>query len=120
MDIAVDAAKNKGLHPITILTLLDKNQERIACKAFLDQCCTDSSLITWELADMLELPMTNGEPRTFMTAAGIFTTNDVLKVSDAMLPCLSSNRTFTIELMVIPKEFSTKMNYGAIIGQESM
>ena len=120
MEFATDIAKNKGLHPITILTLLDKNQERIACKALLDQCCTDSGLIMWELADMLGLPVTSGEPRTFVTAAGTFITNNVLKVSNAMLPCLSSNHTFTIELMLIPKECSTEMNYGAIIGQESM
>lgn len=37
-----------------------------------------------------------------------------------MLPCLSTNRTFTIELMVIPKECCREMSYGVIIRQESM
>ena len=120
MEIAAEVAKSKGLHPITILTLLNGSQERIACKALLDQCCTDNGLITWELAEMLNVPATSGEPRTFVTAAGTFTTTDVLKISNAMLPCLSNNRTFTIELMIIPKECGGDMNYGAIIGQESM
>ena len=120
MEIATNANKNLGLHPITILTLFNKNQERVACKALLDQCCTDTGLITWDLAETLSLPMTEGNPKTFVTAAGTFTTKDILKVSDAMLPCLSRNRTFMIELMVVPKECSTENNYGAIIGQESM
>ena len=35
--------------PITILMLQDKNQHRIACKALLDQCCTDKGLIFWDI-----------------------------------------------------------------------
>jgi hypothetical protein len=37
-----------------------------------------------------------------------------------MLPCLSTNRAFAIELVVIPKECGVGMNYGVIISQESM
>ena len=125
MDIAANLAttavmKEKNLHPITIITLLDKNQQSVACKAVFDQCCTNSGLITWELPNRLGLPTTSGESRSFVTAARTFVTNDTLKTSDAMLPCLSSNRTFTIELMVIPKQCSADINYGVIIGQESM
>jgi hypothetical protein len=46
--------------------------------------------------------------------------NEALKLENAMLPCLSTNRSFTIELMIIPKECCENMNYGIIIGQESM
>jgi hypothetical protein len=35
-----------------------------------------------------------------------------------MLPTLSSNRTFEIELMVVPKEHT--MKYGVILGQDGM
>lgn len=120
MEIAMDVKSSRGLHPITILTLLDKDKQRIASKTLLDQCCTDTGLISFELAKMLGLPTTDGNPRTFVTAAGMFTANKVLQIKDAMLPCLSTNRTFSIDLMVIPEKCSAEMNYGAIIGQESM
>ena len=51
-----------NLHPITVITLPDKNQRRVACKVLLDQCCTDKGLISQELVEMLDLPMTKGIP----------------------------------------------------------
>jgi hypothetical protein len=116
----VGKSHSQNLHPITIITLLDSNQKRVACKALLDQCCTDRGLISWEMANMLNLPTTSSEPKVFATANGSFSSNATLKLENAMLPCLSTNRTFAIELMVIPKECSASMNYGVIIGQESM
>ena len=113
-------AKSQHLHPITIITLLDNDQKRVACKALLDQCCTDKGLISWDMAKMLDLPTTTGPPKIFATANGTFSSNEALKLDNAMLPCLSTNRSFTIELMVIPKECCVDMNYGIIIGQESM
>jgi hypothetical protein len=47
-------------------------------------------------------------------------TDEVLHMSGAMLPCLSTTLTFTIELMVAPKQCSLDLNYSMIIGQESM
>lgn len=110
----------ESLHPITILTLLDKNQQRVACTTLLDQCCTDNGIISWKLAKMLDLPTYNSVPKTFITAAGTFITDKIVKLTNAMLPCLSTSETFTIELMIIPKECSNDMSYGAIIGQDSM
>ena len=69
---------------------------------------------------MLQLPNIDGNPRTFITAAGTFTADKILQITDAMLPCLLTTRTFLIDLMVIPEKCSADMNYGAIIGQESM
>jgi hypothetical protein len=66
---------------------------------FLDQCCTDTGLISWELAKMLQLPTTNG-----VMAARTFTADKVLQIKDTMLPCLSTNCTFSINLMVIPEK----------------
>ena len=67
---------------------------------------------------MLDLPMTKGNPLTFATAVGTFTTNCILKIENTMLPCLSTNMKFTAELMVIPAQESN--NYGFILGEESM
>ena len=120
MEIITKMNKTKSLHPITIITLLDKNQKRIACKILLDQCCTDKGLISWDMANMLGLPMTTNDTKVFTTANGNFPSNEVLKLKNSMLPCLSTNRSFTIELMVISKQCCVDMNYGVIIGQESM
>ena len=37
---------DQSLHPITIITILDHSKKRVACKALLDQCCTDKGLIS--------------------------------------------------------------------------
>jgi hypothetical protein len=79
--------------------MLDKNKQRIASKALVDQCCTNMGLISWELAMMLQLPFVDGNPRTFITAAGTFTAHKMLRIKEAMLPCLSTNRTFSIDLI---------------------
>ena len=47
-------------------------------------------------------------------------TKEYLHINGAMLPCLSSNRTFTIELMVVPQECSTDFDYGVIMGKDTM
>jgi hypothetical protein len=120
MHIASKTSTKENLHPITILTLLDKNQKRIACTTLLDQCCTDNGIISWELTKMLNLPTHSGTPKTFITAAGTFTTDKTVKLTNAMLPCLSTSKAFTLELMIVPEESSSKMNYGAIIRQDSM
>jgi hypothetical protein len=69
---------------------------------------------------MLNVPMTTSDSKVFASANGTFSSNATLKLDNAMLPCLSTNRAFTIKLMVIPKECGVDMNYGVIIGQESM
>ena len=120
MNINSKTASKTKLHPITILTVLDKNQHRVACTTLMDQCCTDNGIISWELAEMLDLPTHDTTPKTFSTAASTFTTDKTIKLTNAMLPCLSKSKTFTLELMIIPKECSSDMNYGAIIGQDSM
>ncbi|KAL3787430.1 hypothetical protein HJC23_001827 [Cyclotella cryptica] len=116
----VAKADNWNLHPITIITLLNNRQKRVACKTLLDQCCTDKGLIFLDMTEMLSLPMVPSNPKVFAMANGTFSSTEAPKLEGAMLPCLSTNRTFTIELMVIPKECCVVMNYGVIIGQESM
>ena len=118
--IAKSDGKSRDLHPITIITLLDKNHRRIACKVLLDQCCLDKGLISWDMANMLGLPTSTGDSKVFAMANSTFCLNEVLKMNKAMLPCLSSNGTFTIKLMVIRNQCDMEMNYGVIIGQEFM
>ena len=120
MHIISDSPTKEDSHPITILTLLDSSNHRIACQTLLDQCCTDNGIISWKLVKMLNLPTHDSTPKTFITAAGTFTTDRTIRLTNAMLPCFSTSKTFSLELMVIPEEYSNDMNYGAIIGQESM
>jgi hypothetical protein len=68
----------------------------------------------------LDLLTSIGTPRTFINAAGTFKTDKMIKLAEAMLTCISTGHTFTLELMIIPNKCSSEMNYGAIIGQESM
>jgi hypothetical protein len=67
---------------------------------------------------MLGLPMTKGNPHTFATAAESFTTDWNFNIENAMLPCLSTNRTFTAKLMVVPAQETS--NYNIIPDQDSM
>ena len=113
-------AKKGSFHPITIITLPDKDQQRIACKALLDQCCTNKGLISWDLKKTLGHSTSKGDEKTFTTAAEIFTSDKVLCMTGAMLHCLSTTCMFSIELMVEPKQCSLDLNYGKIIGQETM
>jgi hypothetical protein len=46
MESGVRNAARLSLHTITIITLLDSKQCRVAAKALLDQCCTDKGLIS--------------------------------------------------------------------------
>ena len=69
---------------------------------------------------MLGHPTSKGSSRTFSMAAGTFTTDKFFHLTNAMFPFLSMNQTFSIELMVMPKKFSSDPNYGVIIGEESM
>ena len=120
MDIISKTSTQTKLHPIIILTLLDRNQQRIACTTLLDQCCTDNGIISWELVKTLDLPAYNSTPKAFITAAGTFTSDKIVKLTNAMLPCLLTSETFTLELIIIPKECISDMSYDTIIGQDSM
>ncbi len=110
----------ENLHSITIITLPDDKQHRVAAKTLIDQCCMDKGLISWNLVDALGHPTSAGDAIIFTITAGTFSTNEILQINEAMLPCLSSNWTFTIELMVVPKESLADLNYGVILGQDTM
>jgi len=78
----------------------------------------DKGLISWGPVQTLGHPTSKGNEKTLTTAVGIFTTDEVMCMPGAMLPCLStkSTCTFTIELMVVPKQCSFDLSYGMIIG----
>ena len=114
------SSSNK-LHPITIITLVKSDGKRIATKALCDQCCTDKGLISQELVEELGIPAKDARhDQAYSTAAGVFSSNKEVELSSVMLPCLSNNRSFSTTLMVIPKECSSRLNYGVILGQEAM
>lgn len=81
-------------HPIYIP--FNKNQQRVACKALLDRCYTNTGLISRELVKVLNLPASISSPRTSITPAGTLMTNKVIRHSCAMLLCLSMNCMFTL------------------------
>jgi hypothetical protein len=110
MHIISKTSTEENLHTITILTLLDKNQTRIACTTLLDQCRTNNGIFSRELTKMLNVPTYNGTPKTFIMAAGTFTTDKTAKLTNATLPCLLPSKTFTLELMIVPEECNSKMN----------
>ena len=114
--VSKTVSMSQDLHPITIITLLDKELKPIACKALLDHCCTDRGF-SWNLAKMLGLPTSTSNFKVFITGNGTFSSNE-LKLDKAMLPYLSNNQTFLIEFMVVPKECCIEINYGVIIGQK--
>ena len=87
------------MHPITIPTLPDKDNNRVAYKVLIDQCSTDNGLISWELVNALNIPTFTGITKTFITAAGAFATNKITELSNTC---------------------SIEVNYSTFIGQESM
>lgn len=84
--IAKTDNKTQNLHPISITTFLDNNHKRVACRALLDHCCIDMGLISWDLADMLNLPMTTSNPKVFTTANGTFKRSPKIGECYATLP----------------------------------
>ena len=120
MEISVRNAAKLSLHPITIITLLDSKQRRVAAKALLDQCCTDKGLILWGLANTLDLVAYKGDKRMFTTTMGTFSATKFLRLTEAMLPCLSMNCMVTLELIIVPEKCSADLNYGVILSQDTM
>jgi hypothetical protein len=117
MENVVSSSRTENLHTIAIFTLPDKNQQRIACKALLDQCWPDTWFIYWELTKAFDLPDTSGNSRIFITAAGTFKMDKVLKLTNTMLPYLSMNCTFTLELVIISEEYSGDVTMEQLLGR---
>ena len=101
MEIGVHDAAKFSLHPITIIPLLNDKQHRVAAKVLLKQCCTVKGFISWDLANTLGLLASTGDERTFTTVVDTFFTTKFLCLTRAMFPCLSTNHTLMIELMIV-------------------
>ena len=120
--MAIDGSGNNQLHPTTVITFRGKKGNRVTTTVLLDQCCTGRGLISSKQAELLgleKIPIPENESTTFKTAAGVFEADKQVTIESAMLPCLSTNRTFKAVLKVMPKECST-IQYGVIIGQTTM
>lgn len=109
---------SKSLHPITMTTLPDKDQKQAECKVLFHQCCSGKGLISLKLVNMLNLSTKKGKSHAIVTAAVTFTTDQILKVENTMLPYLSTHCIFTAELLLIPTH--AERDYGVIFDQESM
>lgn len=119
MEIGIHKVITGNLHPIIIITWTDSEERRVATKALLIKCCTDKGLISQDLFNTLGHPTSMGDTRTFATAASTFSMNKILQINGAMHPCLSSNQTFAIELMVVPQGCSAEQLW-CIIGQDTI
>jgi hypothetical protein len=83
-------ADDEELHPVTVITVIDKNGERLAASILVDQCCTGNGIICWDLAEELGFDMTEvAEPQKYKTTGGEFESKFEISVQDAILPCLS-------------------------------
>ena len=120
--MAIDGSRNNQLHPTTFITFRGKKGNRVMTTVLIDQCCTGRGLISSKQAELLgleKIPIPENESTTFKTAAGVFEADKQVTIESAMLPCLSTNRTFKAVLKVIPKECNSSQ-YGVIIGQIMM
>jgi len=88
--MTINATHHPSLHPITDITLPEKDQKRIASKVLINQCCTDQGLISQNLASMLGLLTTKA------TLAPSPPKLCILKVENARLPYLSTNRPLSL------------------------
>ena len=103
------------------MSFSDKFGGRLVCTALTDQCCTGNGIITDDLANALGCEITKAkETTTYSTAGGDFVSRYEISIKDAMLPCMSTTRTFDVVLNVMPKEASIDATYGVIMGQDSM
>ena len=104
---AIAMAQESDLHPSTVISFGDIEGKRLVASCLLDQCCTGQGLIAHDLATALGIPTHKGNEKVrYRTQGGDFDSGEVIKIENAILPCLSTNRTFLIELNVIPKELS--------------
>ena len=95
---ATEEAKDK-LHPMTIITMPNVKGEQVVTTALLDQCCTGKGLISSKQVKALGLrthPLETEDVKTFNTVAGTFKVKRQVTVERAMLPCLSTSRTFAM------------------------
>jgi hypothetical protein len=116
LDIESYLGVGKKLHPITIMSVSDKLK-----KSLIDQCCTGHK--PNDLAEALGCKFEKAtKTQSYKTAAGEFQSQHKISIKEAMLPCISTQRTFDVVLNVMHKEVSGSVDatYGIILGQDSM
>ena len=114
LDVESNLGVEKKLHPITIMSVSDKLK-----KSLIDQCCTGHKLN--DLAEALGCKFEKAtKTQSYKTAAGEFQSQHKIIIKEAMLPCISTQRTFDVVLNVMHKEVSVDATYGIILGQDSM
>lgn len=83
----------------------------VIMQRLLDQFCSSNDI---------GLPLIQERCKELHNCSENIHNKQIWHLTNAMFPFLSMNQTFSIELMVMPKKFSSDPNYGVIIGEESM
>ena len=130
-DSSVESAENfmiekeikndsREAHPEVLLTL-PGNNSMFATRALLDYCCSGvvakKSFATALIHSGKYKLVTSTNATNWVTSSGGFTTTQEVVAVNAMLPSLSTKRTFTLTFSVLPDDCGS---YDVIIGKEIM
>ena len=95
------------------------NGEPIVMRILLDTCCTGKGLIAEKTVKDLGLKIKKAARQgTYTSVGGKFKSLGFVVVPDVMLPVLSQDRSFSMELEVVPDD--GHMSYSLIMGQVTM
>ena len=121
---AIDASPTQAptesdKHPVTVALTKSVNGDAIVLRTLVDPCCTRRGLMSLKTAKSLGLEVqTTQRLGTYTSVGGKFKSLGYVKVPAVMLPALSPDKTFALELEVVPDE--GHMTYSIIIGQNTM
>ena len=89
-------------------------------RTLLDSCCTGAGLVHSNVIKDLGMCMEDTGTRgsTYTSVGGTFRSQGRVKVPSVMFPVFSGDRTFNLELEVVPTR--GHMTYGMILGQDTM
>ena len=112
-------SKDSDKHPTPVGLTKDSEGNPLVMRILIDPCCTGTGPISARAAKRLGLPMkptTHGG--TFISVRGKCKPVGYTAISSLMLPTLSQDRTFSMDLEVVPG--TGHMNYSIIMGQVTM
>ena len=117
---AVDADSNarKNKHPVTVALTRDVNGRPSVLRTLIDACCTGRGLISEKTVKSLGLKMTKkSHGGTYTSVGGKFKSLGYVRIPALILPVLSQDQSFSVELEVVP---DNNMSYSIIMGQQTM
>ena len=106
-------------HPVTVALAKGVNGTPMVMRVLLDVCCTGTELIALKTVKEQGLkPVKDARQGTYTSVGGNFKSLGFVTVTDVMLPALSQDRSFSMELEVVPDQGN--MTYSIIMGQVTM